>query len=376
MTLLQLGKRAAPSSDETVPAPFFAHLYVENRCHLRCKHCYEDDSTHPFKGTHLTPAQWAPIFDGLKDLGVMVLTFSGGEPFLRKDFDALLQMAADKRFSTRIYTAGTHIDDAWADRLQALQVGDVQVSLYSVDAAVHDGFTQHPGSWQKTIDGVRRLVARGVPTLLKVTVTTFNIDELDALCDLADDLGVKISFATQVFAKVSGDTSPLQFQVPSDELAAKFFANPRVSEVRDMFDKEDVCQGEAGFDGERRPCGAGEHIITIGADGDVYPCAIFSSSAGNAVRDDVREIWRDAQLLKQVRAFRMKDFAECPTCENSKTCAPCMAQSESNHGVIDRCNPGSRHTAVAKRLAVLNDDDAQHAVAMHPSLANTTMVAS
>ena len=91
--------------------PMFAHLYVENRCHLKCQHCYETEDTFPHEKEHaLSLSDYARIFDELAGLGVLVVTLSGGEVFLRRDFLDIVELARKKRFAVRIYTSGTLID--------------------------------------------------------------------------------------------------------------------------------------------------------------------------------------------------------------------------------------------------------------------------
>ena len=119
--------------------PTAALIYVINKCHLKCDHCYESETSHP---THhqLSLDDYDRIFDQLADMGVLWLTFSGGEVFLRRDFLDIVALARKKRFSVTVYSSGTLINEKKADRLAELKVSRIELSIYSHDPALHDEF--------------------------------------------------------------------------------------------------------------------------------------------------------------------------------------------------------------------------------------------
>ena len=192
--------------------PTTALVYVENACHLKCDHCYESEASHP-KHQVLTLDDYAKIFDGLARIGVLSVTLSGGEIFLRRDVLDIVALARERRFSVPLSTRGTLLHAEKADRIAALKVADVQISLYSDDPAVHDNFTGIPGSHQRSMRGLKLLQARGVKTVVKANIMTFNIDSLDAIMALAESVGARYEFDPTVHPKMNGDKSPLKYAV-------------------------------------------------------------------------------------------------------------------------------------------------------------------
>ena len=63
--------------------PLEGAVELTNSCNLACTHCYirEDDT----KG-ELSYCQWCRIIDEITEAGCLWLTFTGGEPFRRRDF--------------------------------------------------------------------------------------------------------------------------------------------------------------------------------------------------------------------------------------------------------------------------------------------------
>lgn len=334
----------------TVAPPTYAHVYVENRCHLRCDHCYESHDTHPPTAA-LSLDDYDALFADLAALGVFVVTFSGGEPMLRRDFLDIVALARRHRFAIRIYTSGTLIDEQVADRLAELRVQEVHVSVYSHRADVHDRFTGRSGSHAKSLRGLKLLHDRGIKTVFKTNVMTINVDNLLAMKALATSLGASARFDPAIKPRMNGDTSPLKYAVTPEVLAEKFF---NVPELIGDIDVDEVCDGENPRKGQSHSlCAAASRLLAINADGSVAPCAMFPTSAGSYTQG-VSTIWRDSPLFQQVRGQRFDTMNSCTSCEVQSACEPCMAYGVVEHGDQAACSTSSRRSATGlQQLKVL-----------------------
>jgi radical SAM protein with 4Fe4S-binding SPASM domain len=324
--------------------PTYAHVYVENRCHLKCDHCYESPETHPpVRGLSLE--QYDELFADLARLGVFVVTFSGGEPMLRKDFLDIVALARQHRFAVRIYTSGTLIDEAVADRLAELKVHEVHVSVYSPYAEVHDAFTKRDGSHAKSMRGLRLLKARGIRTIFKSCVMTINVDDLHELKALALSVGAVPRFDPGIKPRMNGDTSPLKYALTPELVAEKFLDVPDLVDTWGDSDPDHLCDGENPRRGkDYAMCAAATQLIAINADGTVSPCAMFPRNAG-AYTEGVGNLWRDSPLFNQVRGQRFDDMSSCTSCEVQSGCDPCMAYGIVEHGDQAACNSASKLNA-------------------------------
>lgn len=328
--------------------PRYATVYIENKCHLACDHCYESEQSHPHDA-RMSVAEYDKMFDELAELGVLYLTLTGGEIFLRGDLFDIVALARKKRFAVRLYTSGTLIDEARADRIAALKVSEVQVSLYSHDAQVHDSFVGQTGAHAKTVRALELLRARKVLTVAKTPAMTFNIDALDPLARLAASVGADFRVDTLVHPRTDGHPHPLRYLVPAAELKSKLLAHARHYGAFDGSRAEAMCHGEGTRASSDSLCAAARDVVSIAADGGVLPCASFPIAGGNVRERSLVEIWRRSRLLHELRSTTFGDMKSCGSCGVKQSCDPCMAYALIENGDHRQCNAASLNMATALR---------------------------
>jgi radical SAM protein with 4Fe4S-binding SPASM domain len=162
-------------------------LGLTEGCPLRCRHCYADCAAGPKSG-ELELDDWLRFVDEAVEDGVIQFYIEGGEPLVKPGvLDLLARCARDAM--TLLRTHGTLVDGATADAIRAAGVGRVLVDLMGAEAATHDWFTGVPGSFDAACDGIRHCVARGLATDVLVILTRQTAPQLNALLELAADLG-------------------------------------------------------------------------------------------------------------------------------------------------------------------------------------------
>src|SRR3982074_3135141 len=114
--------------------PLSVQLDLTYRCNERCIHCYLDHRDHGEMNT----AEIKNLLDQMADAGVFYLTISGGEILMRKDFFEILEHARARTFCIKLKTNAVLIRKKEAQRIRAVGVESVQVSIYSHRPEIHD----------------------------------------------------------------------------------------------------------------------------------------------------------------------------------------------------------------------------------------------
>lgn len=141
-------------------------------CNLACTHCFVSCS--PTNHTHefLTLEQVRPYLDEASRLGVREYYFTGGEPFLNPDMEAILE-ATLAVGPANVLTNGLLLDPARCGRLKALAAAaeyslDLRVSMDGYDAESNDPI-RGAGTFERILTGVKNLHDAGLNPVITVT---------------------------------------------------------------------------------------------------------------------------------------------------------------------------------------------------------------
>jgi sulfatase maturation enzyme AslB (radical SAM superfamily) len=165
-------------------------------CNLACHHCLVSAS--PTNRTHdhlsLETVQ-RHLAEGVA-LGVRETYFTGGEPFLNQEMEAILEAALALGPAT-VLTNGLMLSRDRCRRLRALADAsdyslDLRVSLDGWDAETNDPI-RGAGSFDRVLKGVGHLVAVGINPVLTVTEVCESISAADGkqrFFELLGDMGI------------------------------------------------------------------------------------------------------------------------------------------------------------------------------------------
>ncbi len=291
-------------------------------CNLKCTHCYV---THSRK-TRLTTAVLFHLFDQMQAAGGMFVTLTGGEIGLRKDLFAIIGEARRRYLDVKLLTSGTLWGPREWDRIADLGVGQVRLSVYAVDAPVHDAVTCTPGSHEKTLATAMGLAQRGIKVELACPVMHTNAAQAGDVIALGNRLGMAVGLDPNITATDGGDSGPKSTLASFAQLVA-MYRDPR---VRELFGHGDSCEPSD----DARPCGVGEISTFIRASGDVLPCSNWPHSAGNILEQPYLDIFRDSPVFAYCRALRRRDFGGCMSCGDKQRCRPCAAMNLRENGSV------------------------------------------
>jgi radical SAM protein with 4Fe4S-binding SPASM domain len=321
--------------------PIEVMIELTHHCNFRCGHCYIPDFGAPDR---LSTERVLALLDELAEMGTLVLALSGGELLLRRDWLTIARRARALDFDLHLFTNGARVGEAEAVAIAALGAA-VHVSLYTLDAVVFDRFVGHGGAFAAVTAGIGRLRARGVRTILKVPLMTFNYREAEAISAWGSARGCEVRTSPFVTARKDGDRSPLAFRVPQEELAREL-GGP----VLGCFESARELDDEAPL------CAAASRYACVTSSGDVMACNILPGADGSVAERPFREVWESSPWLRKIRGLRRRDLGECSGCSRYSYCGRCTAQAlvedgdltgPSRHareraGLVERLREGAR----------------------------------
>jgi MoaA/NifB/PqqE/SkfB family radical SAM enzyme len=169
-------------------APLFVAWQLTNRCQARCLACCEDSGPDQAWADELGRDEALALARDIVSTGVPFVAFGGGEPLGVSFCWELFERLSSAGVALKIETDGGLIDDAAADRLAAMRVECVQISVDGSTAATHARV--RPGSsFAAAIAAIERLVARRAPPQFVFVPNRLNLGEIVAAYDLAARLG-------------------------------------------------------------------------------------------------------------------------------------------------------------------------------------------
>src|SRR5208282_3454630 len=290
--------------------PLSVQVDLTYRCNERCVHCYLDHNDHG----EMTTAEIKHLMEEMAEAGVFILTFSGGEIFLRKDFFELLEYARHLMFCVKLKTNAVLIREREAARLRDLGVESIQISIYSHRPEVHDAITLIPGSLKRSVDAIRFLKSLGLKVIIANVLMIQNRQDYPGVRALAAELGVECTLDPTVTPMMDGNRSTLNLGVDHGALR-QVFRDPSLVDDVDEFCAIPPKAGESEL--ESTPCSAGHTACYVSPYGEVFPCVQFPPPTGNVRQQRFVDIWRNSDQMKEVRSIRLKDLTTCPSCTHA-----------------------------------------------------------
>ena len=175
-------------SVDSYRAPLFIAWQLTNRCRARCLACCEESGPDREWRDELTRDESLKLAREIAEAGIPYVAFGGGEPLGVAHAWEIFEVLAAAGVSIKLETEGSYIDDEAADRLAALPVQCIQISVDGATAATHE--KMRPGaSFASATAALRRLAARGCKPQMVFVPTRLNLGEMAAAYDLAGELG-------------------------------------------------------------------------------------------------------------------------------------------------------------------------------------------
>lgn len=265
------------------------HLWLEltAKCNLECSHCYTESSPRLSLSNGMNLNDWIKVLEESSEKGCKTLQLIGGEPLLHPEIDKIIGYANSLDFKTiEVFTNATFINNGHLDLFKKFNV-KVATSFYSYNPEIHDTITNVKNSFQKTVQGIIKIIDNGIKIRASIIEMSDNKGGIDK---------------TKLFLQTLGITD---IQVDRERSVGR--GNKTDKKITDNIG--DVCGN----------CWKGRLCVT--SNGDVYPCIMSRSvQIGNILENDLNSLINSRELQKFRKDVKDKFTSGIVTVANN--CSP------------------------------------------------------
>lgn len=186
--------------------PILVHFEVTHRCNARCGFCdfWKTDAA-------ARDRELASYADAARHFNPMMVTWTGGEPLLRRDLERLVagvHRAVRVKYTT-LLTHGAMLTPERAASLWAAGIDQFNISLDFLDAR-HDAARGIPGLVARIMATVPAMRARGITGIrFNTVIRRSNLDQIVPIVRRAAELGVGVNLSVYTAQKNGNEADVL-----------------------------------------------------------------------------------------------------------------------------------------------------------------------
>lgn len=331
-----LSARAALKS-----VPISGAFELTPRCNFRCKMCYIRMTPQQMApiGRERTAQEWLEMGRQARDTGLLFLLLTGGEPFLRPDFEEIYTGLTKMGLSISINTNGSLLDDGLRNLFRRLPPAMVNVTVYGASAAGYEKLCGNGAGFGSALSAVRFFRELGVTVNMNTTITPWNIDQYEQLWALAQDMGMKLRVTGYNFPPARRGESPDYSRLSAEEvgeLLARDVLHAGGSEqvrriAAGLGTGDEISMSCSMEPGDPMACYAGRSQFWITWDGRMTPCGMLNTPTARPFENGFAGAWRE--IVEKTAAISL--CPDCKECELRGTCTNCAAVTAAETGRFD-----------------------------------------
>lgn len=326
--------------------PLSCAFEITPLCNMDCKMCYvklnkkQMDSI----GKQVTVDEWIDLAKQARDMGLLYILITGGEPFLHKDFKKLYTELSKMGFILAINSNGTLIDEDAVSWLAKYPPMRINITLYGASDETYGKLCNNPKGFTQVTKAVKLLKAANISVKFNASMTPYNISDLDKMYKVADDLGVQINVATYMFPPIRKDKDSIGKNNRFDEKSSgKYMAYTDLNKFSDdvyKYRAEQILKcrenGKIDIESSEKPeqnglrCRAGKSTFWMTWDGKMMTCGIMDKPLAYPLKTGLKKAWES--IVEQTSKLRLP--LECNTCSKRDICNVCAAVCYTEKGDV------------------------------------------
>lgn len=305
-------------------------------CNMNCRMCYirMSETEMRRRGQPYTAAQWIEMGKICRDNGMLFLLLTGGEPFLRPDFQEIYTALSGMGLVISINSNATLIDDKTVAWLRKNPPSSVNVTLYGSSNETYARLCRNPKGYDQASQAVDRLLDAGIPVNLNASFTPLNVEDMEGIYAFAKARNLNIRSSCYMFPPVRNgkqDVGEDGARFSPREAGAALYRARRCQMNGECFDRflshmrmelpsQEDWECSQVPDGHMQ-CMAGRCSFCITWDGRMTPCGMMNAPAARPFEDGFRESWET--ICGETSRILLP--AACTGCKKRHGCTVCGA---------------------------------------------------
>lgn len=323
--------------------PISGTFELTARCNFNCRMCYVHlPDAADLIGRELSADTWIDIARQARDMGMMFLLLTGGEPFLRKDFPYLYTALIKLGLVVSINTNASLYNEELRALFNQYPPSRINVTLYGGSEETYRKLCG-VASFGRVVDNLRAMKADGLPVRLNVSLTPCNVGDMERIDAISRQLQLQTKTATYMYppVRVSGEVGGNDARLSPEEAGE---AAARWSALRDTPEQyirraariqasqsAGMTETCADVEQEGVTCRAGRSAFWITWDGRMLPCGTMDTQASEPLTVGFAQAWEEVRA--RVAAIRLP--SACAGCPDRKNCGVCASICKGETGRFD-----------------------------------------
>lgn len=319
------------------------HIEIANVCNERCNHCY---IPHKYKTNVMDSDLFYRIVEEGRQMNIIHVTLSGGEPLLHKDIIGFLRKCRELDLSVNVLSNLTVLTDEIVEEMKENPLLSVQTSIYSMNPIVHDSITMLQGSLEKTMLGLKKILDAKIPVQISCPIMNNNKEDFVSVIRWGYDNNISVAVEPVIFASYdhTGDNLPNRLSLEEIGKAFDYELQEGYGEVI-----SDLAKEKESMTSEDPICSICRYSFCISVAGEVYPCVGWQTNVIGLLEDNsLCDIWEKSEKIQCLRKIKRKNFPKCVDCKDRGYCTVCMMSNSNENQAGDAFSINSFHCKVAE----------------------------
>lgn len=279
-------------------------------CNLNCQHCYEKAFRKATPKSPLTLEEKVKILRDCIDMGLLNVTFVGGESSIDPDIETLIKACSPWKTYIQIASNGYALTEERIRYFRALGVDKICFSIDSMDPQIHDANRGKKGSHARVLQAIEDTLKLGLFASVQYVVykDTTKTEDFAAMLRYAEGRNIRLQFKPAI--PFGGLENQHNLAITDEDTKT----------MLQLHQKNPLFLRDSDGDG----CPALQKTVTITPYGEVQPCNAVQVSFGNLRHEKLTDILKKGRLVpyfngKYNGCPPAEDFAFIEMCKKNRT---------------------------------------------------------